>query len=95
VGSFIRSWGDYAAAQLVDGGDGGGTGIAIFVTRLSTGKLWRVDPQADSIFHTDAWTLTETKLYAGEKDPADDAWTIRRMRRIDLANLDQLGKPLN
>jgi hypothetical protein len=95
VGSFIRSWGDYAAAQLVDSGDGGGTGIAIFVTQLSTGKLWRVDPQAGSIFHTDAWTLTETKLYMGEEDPADDAWTIRRMRRIDLANLDQIGKPLN
>jgi hypothetical protein len=96
TGSFIRSWGDFAAAELADDADGGGTaGVAIFVTQLSTGKLWRVDPAAGSIFHSDAWTLTETKLYMGEKDPADDAWTIRRMRRIDLANLDQLGKPLN
>jgi hypothetical protein len=96
TGSFIRSWGDFAAAELADDADAGGTAsVAIFVTQLSTGKLWRVEPQAGSVFHSDAWTMTETRLYMGEKDPADDAWTVRRMRRIDLASLDQLGKPLN
>ncbi|MBK8998480.1 MAG: hypothetical protein IPM35_22395 [Myxococcales bacterium] len=97
TGSFIRAWGDHAAVQLGElSGPGVVTNVSIFVMRLSTQKLWRVDPRPGFALHSDGWTLTETHLYLAEKEASNtDPWLSKRVVRLDLAKLDTLGQPLN
>lgn len=97
TGSFIRAWGDHAAVQLGENPSAGVTSnVSVFVMRLSTQKLWRVDARPGFALHSDGWTLTEDHLYVTEKEATNaDPSIAKRVVRLDLAKLDVLAKPLN
>jgi hypothetical protein len=95
--NFIRAWGDHAAVQLAQYSSPGViVSVSVFVMRLSTQKLWRVDARPGFALHSDGWALAENYLYIAEKEATNnDPWISKRIVRLDLAKLDLVGQPLN
>lgn len=91
----VRAWGDYVAVVLGGVDDAGALdGAAYFlITRMSTGKTWRLDAEPGHRIHAHAWTITSTHFYYGDQASADGAQLIRRMIRRELAQLDDWAIP--
>jgi hypothetical protein len=96
-GFSLKSWGDYAAAQLWElDASGAQVGLHFLVVQLSTWKAWRIDPRPNTGIHGDAWTITDDTFYFGENDgtPQDSTY-VRRMVRVQLTELASFAKALN
>lgn len=93
----LKTWGDYAAALVAELPDGGAFAAAEFyylVVRLSDWRRWRVESADGLIIQPNAWTLTDTHFYFGEGPAGAGPQPTKRLRRFDLAKLDQLAKPI-
>jgi len=95
----LRAWGDYAAVVLgrvTDAGSPDMSDIYFLIINTSTGKLWELAAAPGHSIHPDAWAITPTHFYYGALEPPNgDPMIIRRMFRLELAKLDQLGTPQN
>ncbi len=92
-----RTWGDYAAFVGYDQPQGVAVSDAghLDVVQLSTGKAWRIDPEAGFSVQQASFTFDSTWLYYGET-VANASGTVHlyQLRRLRLDHLDLWGKAL-
>lgn len=90
----LSGWNDHAAAFLYVDTDEGRDEYAI-VARLSDGVVRRIDPQPGHSLHHAAIAVSERYVFWGERAHGSSVNRIDTLYRWDLAELAELGKPLD
>jgi len=88
----LGSWGDYAAATGCTAADQMES-CDLYVTQLSTAKLWRIPRRPSSLF-LDVLAISDREILVSEVDDPDPSvyQEIQRFLRLDLAHLDELAR---